>query len=62
MHNCIQELIEKCQIISPRLIPSVGSAVRDLESNGGQLTLFSSFGKDPLQGSPTLAAQREAEF
>ena len=45
-----------------RLIPSVDSTVHDFERNRGQLTLFSSFGEDPLQGSPNLAAQREAEF
>ena len=48
--------------IDSRLIPQVESAVREFETNGGQLTVFSSFGEDPLQGSPTLAAQREAEF
>ena len=48
--------------IDSRLIPSVESAIREFERDGGQLTVFSSFGEDPLQGSPTLAAQREAEF
>ena len=34
----------------------------DFEENGGHLTIFSSFGEDPLQGNPYLVAQRETEF
>ena len=48
--------------IDSRLIPSVESAIQEFERNGGQLTVFSSFGEDPLQGNHILAAQREAEF
>ena len=48
--------------IDPRLLPDEESAVRGFEANGGQLTVFSCFGEDPLQGSPSLLAQRETEF
>ena len=48
--------------IDLRLIPSVESAIQEFERNGGQLTVFSSFGEDLLQGNRTLTAQREAEF
>lgn len=48
--------------IDPRLLPDAESAVRQFQSNGGQLTVFSCFSEDPLQGSPSLAAQRETEF
>ena len=34
----------------------------DFEENGGHLTIFSSFGEDPLQRNPYLVAQREMEF
>ena len=37
-------------------------AVVDFETRGGQLTLFSEFGEDPLLYNPSLIAQREAEF
>ena len=48
--------------IDLRLIPDAASATQEFESNGGQLTLFSAFGEDPLQANPTLVAQRESEF
>ena len=48
--------------IDSGLLPDVESAVYEFEANGGQLTVFSCFGEDPLQGSPSLAARREAEF
>lgn len=41
------------------MLPDVDSAVAEFESNGGQLTIFSSFGEDPLRLSPILVAQRE---
>ena len=36
--------------IDPRLLPDDESAIRDFEANGGQLTVFSCFGEDPLWG------------
>ena len=48
--------------IDPRLLPDVESAVHDFEETGGQLTIFNSFGEDPLQRNPFLIAQRESEF
>ena len=48
--------------IDLRLISDVASATQEFESNGGQLTLFNAFGKDPLQANPTLVAQRESKF
>ena len=53
---------KKAVKIDPRLIPDQETAVREFEAHGGQLTMFSSFGEDPLQGNPSLVAQREAEF
>jgi len=68
----IQEFVGECQIrllnnnqaaqIDSRPIPSVESAMHEFERNGGQLTVFSSFGEDLLQESLTLAAQWETTF
>ena len=57
MLNCSQAVK-----IDPTLLPDGETAVQEYESNGGQLTVFSSFGEDPLQGNPSLIAEREAEF
>ena len=48
--------------IDPRLLPDDKSAVREFETNGGQLTVYGRFGEDPLEGSPSLFVQRETEF
>ena len=48
--------------IDPRLLPDDESAIRDFEAHGGQLTVFSCFGEDPLWRNPSLFAQRETEF
>jgi len=48
--------------IDPALLPDSESAVNDFESHGGQLTIYNSFGEDPLHGHPALVAQREKEF
>ena len=48
--------------IDPTLLPDDESAVHDFKANGGQLTVFSCFGEDPLQRSPSLLVQRETEF
>lgn len=57
MLNCSQAVK-----IDPTLLPDGETAVQEYESNGGQLTVFSSFGEDPLQGNPSSIAEREAEF
>ena len=48
--------------IDHTLIPDFESAVAEFEGTGGQLTVLSSFGEDPLQRNPNLVAQKEAEF
>ncbi|XP_065894563.1 uncharacterized protein [Dysidea avara] len=48
--------------IDPTLLPDGDSAVNNFESYGGQLTIFSPFGEDPLRDHPALVTQREAEF
>ena len=53
--NCAEQ-------IDPALLPDCESAVNDFESQGGQLTIYNSFGEDPLHSHPALVAQREAEF
>ena len=44
------------------LLPDVESAVQDFEENGRHLTIFNSFGEDPLQRNSFLIAQRASEF
>ena len=48
--------------IESHTLPDVESAVHNFEEGGGHLTIFNCFGEDPLHVSPTLVAQREAEF
>ena len=35
-----------------RLLPDTDSAVHDFEENGQHLTIFNSFGEDPLRETP----------
>ena len=48
--------------IDSRPLPSVENAIHNFEGSGGHLTIFNSFGEDPLQRSPLMVAQREREF
>ena len=48
--------------IDPRLLPERDDAIQQFESFGGHLTLFSPFGRDPLEGRMDLTNRREAEF
>lgn len=48
--------------IAPQLIPDPDSAVQQYESLGGHLTIFSSFGQDPLRDRAHLVRQRESDF
>lgn len=57
MLNCNQAVK-----IDSTLLPDGEIAVQVYKANGGQLTVFSCFGEDPLQGNPSLIALREAEF
>jgi len=49
-------------MINADQLPDAEAAVADFEGNGGHLTIFSTFGDDPLQQNPPLIAQRESEF
>jgi len=44
------------------VIPNSVTAVHQFQSYGGQLTLFSDFGEDPLKDDAQKIAQREAQF
>ena len=48
--------------IDPGVIPEADVAVQQFQSAGGQLTIFNTFGEDPLQSNPALVAQCEREF
>ena len=48
--------------ITPSLLPEPEDAVQQYEASGGHLTIFSSFGEDPLRDRLDLVNQREAEF
>ena len=43
-------------------VPTPEEAVSQFEREGGNLTLFSPFGADPLADSPVLFRRRHAEF
>ena len=44
------------------IVPDPDDAVRLFQSRGGRLTLFSSFGHDPLSDNPQLVEEREQRF
>lgn len=46
--------------VSPHIIPSPHEAISSYHDMGGELTLFSTFGEDPL--STSLRTVREQEF
>ena len=48
--------------IDHRLLHELLDAVAHMESLGSRLTVFSSFGTDPLEGREDLISQREAMF
>ena len=48
--------------IDPAFLPEPESAVEEYEATGGQLTIFNSFGEDPLRNSSDLVRQRESNF
>ena len=48
--------------IDSDMLPDVDSAVNQFERNGGQLTIFSSFGEDPLRHNLHLVTRRETDF
>jgi len=54
-NNCVAQ-------VDSDVLPDVDSAVIKFESNGGQLTTFSSFGENPLRHNPVLISQREEQF
>lgn len=43
-------------------VPPAEEAVQQFSSMGGQLTIFSPFGRDPLEDAPALVAQRDVQF
>lgn len=48
--------------VDPSLVPTVEDALQMFESNGGHITRFSEFGRDPLAHYPQLIQQRESSF
>ena len=50
------------QQLSSMVIPTAETAVQQFEAGGGNLTLFSPFGSDPLFGHSDLVAERERQF
>lgn len=49
-------------LIDPALLPEPEKAVEEYEATGGQLTIFNSFGEDPLRHDCDLVIQRETQF
>ena len=48
--------------INQGVIPDSANAIHQFQAHGGQLTLFSNFGEDPLKDLPHKVAQRETRF
>ena len=49
-------------MIDPILLPRAEEAVSEYENAGGNLTVFSQFGIDPLRDFPILKHQRESQL
>ena len=48
--------------IDPYLVLESEDALQLFETNGGNITLFSPFGKDPFDDHPEVAQERESKF
>ena len=48
--------------LDPALVPEPEDAVQQFEAHGGHLTLFSAFGRDPLEDREDLIKAREEDF
>lgn len=49
-------------ILDPQVIKDPSTLLEEYTALGGNITLFSPFGKDPLKGRPDLVTKREASF
>lgn len=52
----------RAQRINQGVIPDSTNAIHQFQAHGGQLTLFSNFGIDPLKDEPHKFEQRETRF
>ena len=48
--------------LDPALVPEPEDAVQQFEAHGGHLTLFSAFGRDPLEDREDLIKARKEDF
>lgn len=48
--------------VDSRMVPDTSDAVQQYESHGGHLTLYGTFGHDPLNVREDLVQQRESIF
>uniref|UniRef100_A0A1X7VR22 Uncharacterized protein n=1 Tax=Amphimedon queenslandica TaxID=400682 RepID=A0A1X7VR22_AMPQE len=57
-----QRMLEKnyvSKLNDLKVVPSVDDAVTQYEDNGGNLTIWSQFGIDPLSSNATLLSERQ---
>ena len=60
--NRLASVNNHTQPLSSAVLLSAESAVQEFEALGGNITLFSPFGSDPLSDHPELVAERERQF
>jgi len=48
--------------VTPAAIPNPDDALQEYQNGGGEITIFNSFGRDPLEQRPDLIAEREFDF
>jgi len=60
--NVLMANNNKAAQLHPTVIPTPDDALQDFESGGGEITVFNSFGNDPLEQRPDLIRQREVYF
>ena len=60
--NRLASVNNHSQPLSSSVLPSSETAVQHFEALGGNITLFSPFGSDPLSDHPELVAERERQF
>ena len=60
--NVLMQTNQRTGQIPASSIPEPNEAFLEYERQGGQITVFNGFGKDPLEQRPDLIQQREEHF
>ena len=60
--NTLMRRNNQAVLIDPSLLPEPADAITRFSAHGGSITLFSPFGKDPLEDHEELCEEREQNF